>query len=655
VESLETDYDFTTETEGIFFDSEADHYYDDYESYEDFSSQKINESKIAGLLQGLLNDNKVNYLTISSESERGNLQNIDSETFKELVVLVELEVSHHKVKIIDKKAFEQNVDLAKIDFSDNEITDLDPELFENLLQLREVNFQQNRLKDLPVKLFEKNVDVLVIKFDRNEIQKVPKQLFDKLENLEEIYLNENRIKIISDRFYKKTNIKNVQLNNNEIEKITVKKVAKKIDFKNQLKINLSNNKLESLPPNAFKGMGTIQILKLSNNTIKNLNSNSFLNSSIETIDFSNNKIVEIPRDFPDNFKEIILNGNPIRKIHDSLYKNKKNLENLELRENQIDEIFVSEGTTENLDEEKDDLDLIIYLSANKLKELKPHTFGSIKSKLRLDLSENSLKFLPENLFDGSKVGDLNFANNLIEKLESNTFENAQLAVDRADFSNNKIKLLDEKLFENWKSLYDLDLSHNQIKVLPENLLDGSNVGNLNFANNLIEKLESNTFGNSRFDVSGADFSNNKIKLLDEKLFENWKSLYDLDLSHNQIKVLPEKLFGNELKNNLKTVSFADNQISKIGYNTFFNCSDLRIIDLRNNTCFDLAFYGNRKQDEICSANCKESCFLVNGYEKKDLTLTRRPTKPGVFYGRQACKKSQCVINGNCHYVRMPNC
>jgi Leucine-rich repeat (LRR) protein len=190
--------------------------------------QEFSQSKIEGLLQDLLNDTRVNYLKIRSERKRGNLKKIDAETFKNLVELVELEVSHHKVENIDKKAFEQNVDLMKIDFSDNEITDFDPELFKNLPQLREVNFQQNRLKDLPENLFEKNVHLLVINFAHNEIQKIPFKLFDKLKNLEEIYLNDNQIKSISNRFFKKKNLWNVQLNNNEIKKIRVSRCVTKI-------------------------------------------------------------------------------------------------------------------------------------------------------------------------------------------------------------------------------------------------------------------------------------------------------------------------------------------------------------------------------------------------------------------------------------------
>jgi hypothetical protein len=109
---------------------------------------------------------------------------------------------------------------------------------------------------------------------------------------------------------------------------------------------------------------------------------------------------------------------------------------------------------------------------------------------------------------------------------------------------------------------------------------------------LIEKLEPKSFKKAQFSVYNADFSNSKIELLDEKLFEKWTSIYKLNLSHNQIKVLPEKLLDN-VKDNLRSVSFADNKVSEIGNNTFVNCSNLEHIDLRNSACFDVAFYGNR--------------------------------------------------------------
>ncbi len=786
------------------------------EGEEDNLYQEIGESEIAGTLEVLLNDTIVSYLKIYSESERGNLEKIDAGIFKELVELVELEVKNHKVKNIDKKAFEQNVDLKKIDFSDNEITDLDPELFGNLFELREVNFQQNRLRSLPENLFEKNVDVLVINFARNRIQEISKKLIDKLENLQEIIFNDNRIKSISNRFFRKTNLKKfyfnnneiekieesgvvrsidfnneleihlsnnkleslpanifkgleniqkldfsnnsikslsfatlsntsyeildfsnnkiveiphefsdnvieiylnnnriksisdqiwkteklrnvrlnnnaiakievsgvfrsidfenqlkinlsnnkleslpgnifsgleniqkldfsnnsikslnsdtflktsietldfsnnkivqiprefsdnlkeiylnnnriktisdqifkklsleeVQLNNNDIEKIEVSGVFRSIDFKNQLKINLSNNKLESLPGNIFSGLEAIRAIDFSNNAIKSLNSDTFSKTSIQTIDFSNNKIVEISRDFPDNFQEIILNGNKIRKIHDSLYKNKKNLSYLFLRGNQIDKICVCERRTEIVDiDEDEDNSLRIYLSANNLKELKPHTFGSIKQILNLDLSENSLTFLPENLFYGSNVGDLNFANNLIEELDPNSFENAQLSV--------------------W----------------------------------------------------WANFSSNKIELLDEGIFDNWKRLSYIDFSHNRIKVLPEKLFDNQIKYSLHGALFSNNQISKIGNHTFVNCRNLDRLDLSNNACFDIDFGdASRDQHEVCSDNCDDSCFIVNGYHMHPTYRTRGP-RPGAFRGQNVCEKGQIFIRYKCRYAR----
>jgi Leucine-rich repeat (LRR) protein len=553
---------------------------------EDFSYQEISKSKVAGHLKDLLNDTSVNYLKIHSEPERGDLESVDAGTFNNLVELFELEVNHHKVKNIDKKAFEQNVNLMKINFSDNEITDLDPELFKNLLQLREVFFQKNRLRSLPENLFEKNVDLETINFAQNAIQEVPFNLFDKLDNLEEIYLNDNRIKTISDQFYKKNNLWNFQLNNNEIEKIEVSGVVKKIDFQNLLEINLSNNKLTALPGNIFNSLEAIDRIDLSNNAIQSLNFDTFLDTSIDTLDFSNNEIVEISRDFPDNFREIILTDNIIRKIYDSLYKNKKKLENLDLRGNQIEEIFVAERNPRSVDEddgegEFEDNFITIDLSANNLKELKLFTFASIKSISYLDLSKNNLKFLPENLFDGSNVHVLNFANNLIEELDPNSFENAQL------------------------------------------------------------------------DVSRADFSNNKIELLDENFFEKWISLNELNFGHNQIKILPEKLF-DRVKYNLEKISFADNQISKIGSNIFVNCKKLAHIDLRNNTCFDAIFDDDRKQHEVCSNNCEDSCFIVNQIA---VGTTQRPehpqyAPPGILYGEIKCKKGRKFITGMCRNFRM---
>jgi Leucine-rich repeat (LRR) protein len=543
----------------------------------DENYQKINEFELAEYLDGLLSDTKVNYLVIRSKPERGNLVKITDGTFKKLSELVELEVRNHKVNEISIDAFEHNVNLMKIDFSDNEITGLNPDLFKNLLQLREVNFQQNRLKSLSENLFDKNLELSSINFARNEIQEIPVKLFDKLENLEEIVLNDNRIKVISGQIYKETNLDELRISDKKTAKNEASEEINDEEEGNSgqnLVIDLSNNELDSIPVNIIRVRKSIELLRLTNNSIENLNSDYFLNIKIDTLVFSNNKIVKIPHDFPDNFQKIYLNDNNIRKISDSIYKNKNTLEELHLSGNQIDEILVSEET--------DDRPNLLYfkilkidLSANNLHELKPYTFASIKPNLNINLSENNLKRLPENLFSGSNVLELNFAYNLIEKLESDSFKNAQLNVFRADFSNNK------------------------------------------------------------------------IKMLDDDLFDKWGRLLELNLSHNRIEFLPEKLFGNQIKSTLKTVSFADNKINKIDNNTFVNCTWLQNIDLKNNTCFDVAFDSNRNEHEICSNNCEGSCFIVNIYHP----IVSISEAAGIFVGSQICEAGKKFIRNDCRFVR----
>jgi hypothetical protein len=111
---------------------------------------------------------------------------------------------------------------------------------------------------------------------------------------------------------------------------------------------------------------------------------------------------------------------------------------------------------------------------------------------------------------------------------------------------------------------------------------------------------------------------------------------------------------------LQTVSFADNQISKIGNNTFVNCGKLAQIDLRNNACFDVAFGEvDRDQHEFCSGVCEKSCFIVNVYEKKDLTMTTSSPdadvgqlSPGIVRGQPLCKKGLVMIDNICRNVRV---
>ncbi len=227
----------------------------------------------------------------------------------------------------------------------------------------------------------------------------------------------------------------------------------------------------------------------------------------------------------------------------------------------------------------------------------------------------------------------------------------QISIITVDLSANNLIELKSFTFGALKKTLNLNLSENKLNFLPENLFEGSTVGYLNFANNLIDKLDPNCFENARLAVRKADFSNNKIELLDEKLFDNWIILEELNLSHNQIKVLPEKLF-NYIKDSLNKVSFAANEISKIGYNTFINCTKLGQIDLRNNTLFDVAFDDHsRGQHEVCSNFYKDNCFIVNNYNQIIFELGFDDVSPGVLKSEQKCEEGKWLIRGLCRYKR----
>ena len=103
------------------------------------------------------------------------------------------------------------------------------------------------------------------------------------------------------------------------------------------------------------------------------------------------------------------------------------------------------------------------------------------------------------------------------------------------------------------SLESLDLSHNKLETIPENVFMGFN------------KLQT------------LDLSSNMISLLNDNSFYGLDQLSTLDLSSNSISSLPENVFRG--LHNLLMLNLSSCGIESIGNNTFSELSTLKILDL----------------------------------------------------------------------------
>ncbi|KAL8190260.1 UNVERIFIED_CONTAM: hypothetical protein K2H54_046396 [Gekko kuhli] len=235
------------------------------------------------------------------------------------------------------------------------------------------------------------------------------------------------------------------------------------DFQNLASIkclNLSGNAMsQTLHGKEFRSLTGLKYLDFSNNRIDLLYSNAFQElKELEILDLSDNKYyfqaegVTHMLNFTSNLtslKKLILNGNEIF-ISEDKGMASSSIQTLEFRKNRLD-ILWKAGTKE-------------YFSF----------FKELKCLENLDISDNSLSYLPKEVFDGLplKLQHLNLSNNKLK-----TFNWGKLQVLKnlkiLDLSNNQLTTVPRELSNCSGALQTFTMHHNRIKKLSENFLRGA--------------------------------------------------------------------------------------------------------------------------------------------------------------------------------------
>lgn len=207
----------------------------------------------------------------------------------------------------------------------------------------------------------------------------------------------------------------------------------------------------------------------------------------------------------------------------------------------------------------------------------------------LDLSNNSIKEIPEGLLDGkTELKNFYIEGNYVKEIPAGLFKDAT-NIDWISLAGNKLTTIKEQDFAGLNKLTILDLTTNEISTIEAGAFkDLSNVEQLGLGSNKLSSLPGDLFTStdnlemvSLYEneftripsavekaTSLQDLSvfNNKLTSVDNIDFSKLPKLKTLNLKSNEITELPSGMLANNP--NIESVDFFDNRISSVSADMF---------------------------------------------------------------------------------------
>ena len=160
--------------------------------------------------------------------------------------------------------------------------------------IRSLNLAGNGISHLANGAFRKCANLRVLCLTGNAIRRITSELFMGLGRLQRLFLDKNELELIeSNLFYRYLpSLETLDLSNNKITALDPNAVN---DLRNLISLDLSGNKLTSIETIHFLGLEKLRELNLNGNEIENLTIANFVEcGSLEMLDLSNNLVSLIP-------------------------------------------------------------------------------------------------------------------------------------------------------------------------------------------------------------------------------------------------------------------------------------------------------------------------------------------------------------------------
>ncbi|KAG5870254.1 hypothetical protein JTB14_000311 [Gonioctena quinquepunctata] len=564
---------------------------------------------------------KLKYIHIESNS----LLALSPANFKDNPSLEKLHIqSSPRLTRLEANLFDDLPKLDLINITGCGLNWMHPRVLGRLPSLKELSLIGNKFTDAGmVGRSSRDVPLLeILRLDHNRIGKLTEATFVDLPSLKKIHLSNNLItEIQHGAFHRLPALRSLDMNNNllvrfhprsflhplesHLEELLLmyNDISDVMELRSLLDglprlvfLDMSYNRLRSIPYGALKGHPTLEQINLGYNMLSIIHKEAFIAMpALRELKLMNNSLtdlLETPFWNLPALKGLDLGKNSIRKLDPRFFANVGSLRRMDLSNNELiflhPEVFVPTPFLEH-----------INASHNSLKIIHPVTFRHLTQLYEVDLSHNSLKNLvaqlPKNIErlhlhhnEISKISiqdlvlpslrllDLSF--NSIQDIPRGSLKGL-VHLKRLHLTSNPLQTINDLSFDGLDQLETLDLSRNRlVQIHPGSMKSLGTLKNLNIANNEVNLVGPNLLTRSK-NIQNIDFSGNKISEIFPGTLDSSENVEILNMSHNLLVQIPQALYG---RRKLKKLDLASNRIKNINSTVLSSLTSLRELKLSKN-------------------------------------------------------------------------
>ncbi|RZB38670.1 LRR 8 domain containing protein [Asbolus verrucosus] len=356
-----------------------------------------------------------------------------------------------------------------------------PGAFRNLPSLKYLDLSDNLLEEIKDGVFTDLPELDLIHLENNRISRLGDKVFNSLPRMNHLFISNNSISTWRSHWFSETRVESIAMGYNLLEELPANAfeyyvhLHKGDDLVRLWYLELNDNKLKKIHPDAFQGLTEVGYLNLHNNSLQELPSGIFRTvKNLNNFVLSDNKIIKI--DVAQVFKNttltyVELNNNQLSCVSVDIFNfvvNCATYKNVTLMLTSRWTIYSvsdsalikfvairSDNTIANYvnNQPMDVVKKSISLESNKISKLDDRLLNSLSKMSQLFLNHNRISARKSLWFSETLVEAIHIGHNLLQELPC-----------KLKLNDNNPKTVHLDAFEGLTEIGYLKLRNNSVKV-----------------------------------------------------------------------------------------------------------------------------------------------------------------------------------------------